>query len=576
MTPRRGRARGPGGRRRGSASSRTTSARATPRGSASSDSQILARGRPAARDREARGARRGRPPDADGQADAARSPSRRRRTWPPGATVCASSSRTARRARPARRRRPSWFLEPRPRSGGARSGGARPAPQAPAPAVAPAGPARDRAIAALHERAAAGAAPGSAGGRRRLARSSSEIGAAYLAEGALGRAIELLAEAYALDEENGLVLAELTLCYVRAEDFDAARFYLRRAEERVRRARRPRSTASLGDVYFGLHRLDDAVSAWSEFVRLGGQDPALLRRLARAARRARGVAGPALASLRSLHDLRRSPVSRQDLVRAGGRGPRGAPTRAQAALFGGPLAAPQVVVLYSGRAYFSLVSVPDWVSGALRREDPRVGGAGGAAPALVAVGARARARARADPLGLAATARPAGSTRGWRSGARAGGSRVREVSAAVGRAAGAARSARSRRASGAARTRAAARAATRRPSRSSSISSRPAGEGAIACVLARLARGGAPFDGRAARGDRALRRRSSSRAGGSGRGCGATSAASSVPPGTRPRPGPSRSAGRPDRRAARRGRAGPRPSSGRSAATAAAALPERA
>ena len=54
--------------------------------------------------------------------------------------------------------------------------------------------------------------------------------------GRLDRAIELLVEAYALDEDNGLVLAELTLCYVRAEDYDDARFYLRRAEERADRA----------------------------------------------------------------------------------------------------------------------------------------------------------------------------------------------------------------------------------------------------------------------------------------------------------------------------------------------------
>jgi hypothetical protein len=35
----------------------------------------------------------------------------------------------------------------------------------------------------------------------------------------------------------------------------------------------------------------------------------------------------------------------------------------QAPLLGGQIAAPQLVVLYSGRSYFSLASVPDWVSG---------------------------------------------------------------------------------------------------------------------------------------------------------------------------------------------------------------------
>ena len=40
----------------------------------------------------------------------------------------------------------------------------------------------------------------------------------------------------AIDEENGLALAGLTLCYVRAEDYENAHFYLRLAEERSSRA----------------------------------------------------------------------------------------------------------------------------------------------------------------------------------------------------------------------------------------------------------------------------------------------------------------------------------------------------
>ena len=96
----------------------------------------------------------------------------------------------------------------------AASPGPRPTP--------PASAHRDRAVAALQARAER-AAPGSPEGAA-VAAALEEIAAAYLAEGQTGRASELLSEAYALDEENGLVLAELTLCYVRAEDYDAARF----------------------------------------------------------------------------------------------------------------------------------------------------------------------------------------------------------------------------------------------------------------------------------------------------------------------------------------------------------------
>jgi tetratricopeptide (TPR) repeat protein len=232
------------------------------------------------------------------------------------------------------------------------------APQPPTPAVPPAGPARDRAIAALHDRAA-DAAPGSteaAGVSRDLER----IGAAYLEEGAVDRATELLSEAYALDEENGLVLAELTLSYVRAEDYENARFYLRLAEERVHRAP-PEIYGVLGDAYFGLHRLDDAMLAWSEYVRLGGTDTDVLRRLARARDELAVSRGQRSLAFDHFTVFADAGVS-QELLRAAGEDLEAA-YAAQGSLFGGRIAAPQLVVLYSGRAYFSLVSVPDWVSG---------------------------------------------------------------------------------------------------------------------------------------------------------------------------------------------------------------------
>ncbi|HWZ85492.1 MAG TPA: tetratricopeptide repeat protein [Thermoanaerobaculia bacterium] len=226
-------------------------------------------------------------------------------------------------------------------------------PDAPAP-----GAARDTAIRRIHSRAAR-VQPGSREGVE-VAGELERIGAAYLAEGDTGRASELLSEAYALDEENGLVLAELTLCYVRGEDFDAARFYLRLAEERVSRAP-PEIYGVLGDVYDGLHRLEDAVVAWEEFVRLGGSDPVLLARLARARTELAVTRGQRSLALEHF-DLFADATVEEDLVRRAGADLE-ASYAAHTALFGGRLDARQVVVLYAGRSYFSLVSVPDWSSG---------------------------------------------------------------------------------------------------------------------------------------------------------------------------------------------------------------------
>lgn len=249
--------------------------------------------------------------------------------------------------------------------------------------------ARDRVVAGLHARAAF-APPGS----REAARVAGELerlGAAYLSEGDTGRATELLSEAYALDEGNGLILAELTLCHLRAGDPDAARFYLRLAEENVSRAP-PEIYAVLGDAYVSLHRLPDAVFAWEEFLRFGGTDPAVLARLS--------CARDELAVSRGQRSLDfdhvtvfADPGVPADVLRSAGEDLE-ASSAAQAALLGPPPAPRQVAVLYSSRAYFSLVSVPDWSSG-LYDGKIRVGVEPGEAPeALAAVLAHELAHAR--------------------------------------------------------------------------------------------------------------------------------------------------------------------------------------
>lgn len=229
---------------------------------------------------------------------------------------------------------------------------AAPLPDAPPPAE------RDRIVAGLHARAAF-ALPGS-GEARRVAEGLERLGAAYLAEGDTGRASELLSEAYALDEGSGLILAELTLCHLRAGDAEAARFYLRLAEQNVSHAP-PEIYAVLGDAYASLHRLPDAVTAWDEFLRFGGTDPAVLERLSRA--RDELAVSRGQRSLEFDHfTVFGDPGVPSEVLREAGESLEAA-SAAQAPLLGPPPPARQVAVLYAGRAYFSLASVPDWSSG---------------------------------------------------------------------------------------------------------------------------------------------------------------------------------------------------------------------
>jgi len=218
---------------------------------------------------------------------------------------------------------------------------------------------RERAVAALHRRASA-AAPGTAEAEA-VAGALAVIARADLDAGDAGRAAELLGEAYSLDEDSGLILAELTLAHLALGDTGTARFYLHRAEERATSAP-PEIFAVLGDVYERLHRLDDAVTAWEEFARFGGQDGDVLARLRRAKDELalqRGQRSADFGRFRVFAD----PAVEQDDVAAAAR-TLSAAYDEQSAFFGVELPEPQVAVLYAGRAYFSLASVPDWVAGA--------------------------------------------------------------------------------------------------------------------------------------------------------------------------------------------------------------------
>lgn len=225
--------------------------------------------------------------------------------------------------------------------------------------VAPQTTERDReaAVAAILRRAET-ATPG-APEARRLSSELAEIGGGYLRRGDSGRAIELLGEAYALDEGNGAALAELTLAYARQEDLEAAAFYLRLAEDRG--GGTPATYASIGEFFYDRHRLEEAAAAWGEAARLGGQDPELLRRLARSRDELAAARGQRSLSSENFAIFAEPAIPDSLLRRAAD--DLEAAHRTQAAFFGAPLSRSQVVVLYGGRSYFALASVPDWVSG---------------------------------------------------------------------------------------------------------------------------------------------------------------------------------------------------------------------
>jgi tetratricopeptide (TPR) repeat protein len=201
--------------------------------------------------------------------------------------------------------------------------------------------------------------PGTAEARS-VAAELGSIGRGYLEKGDAGRAVELFEEAYGWDEDNGLVLALLTLAYVRRGDFPFARFYLDLAEQRAPRAP-PQAYEILGEVYYSLNRVDDAVRAWEHFQRIGGESPATLARLAKVRQELAIASGQRYLEGENFSLFWDPEITAAVVERIAER--LVATYREQAEFFGMELPSTQIVILYAGRSYFSLVSVPDWVSG---------------------------------------------------------------------------------------------------------------------------------------------------------------------------------------------------------------------
>jgi tetratricopeptide (TPR) repeat protein len=255
---------------------------------------------------------------------------------------------------------------------------AAPAPSAPSPVAGDALHERLRAVRRRSEGILRGTPQA-----RGVAAELSDIGAAYIEKREFGRAIELLGEAYGFDSDNGIVLALLTLAYVRQEEFDFARFYLDLALQRAPRAP-PRAYEILGEVYYSWNRLEDAVLAWEHFQQLGGDNPVTLQRLSRARQELSLASGQRSLEGEGFSLFWDPSIDAKDVARISER--LAESYREQSAFFGRRLPKSQIVILYGGRAYFSLVSVPDWVSGMFDGKirvslDPE----GGLSPELVAV-----------------------------------------------------------------------------------------------------------------------------------------------------------------------------------------------
>jgi tetratricopeptide (TPR) repeat protein len=218
---------------------------------------------------------------------------------------------------------------------------------------------------------------------RAVAAELGEIGSAYLERSETGRAIELLEEAWGWSSEDGLVLARLTLAYLMAEDYSFARFYLDLAREEEPRAP-PEAYAVLGGLYYSVNRLEEAVLAWEQFERLGGEDPATLAKLARARSEmslSRNQRFREIGDFLFSYDAAIPPALVEQAAES-----LAAAERDLSAFFGLRLPGRQPVILYEGRRYFALVAVPDWVSGAFDgkiRVTVEPGGGQGAEMAMV-------------------------------------------------------------------------------------------------------------------------------------------------------------------------------------------------
>jgi len=217
---------------------------------------------------------------------------------------------------------------------------------------------RVRRLAELRQKVESGHPPAAAEISTRL----TDIALEYQKENDLPQAIELLSEAVGRDPGNGIALANLILAYLKQEDFEFAGFYLELATQTTaRRQPNPDVYRTIGDFYAARYRLEDAVTAWDYYILLGGADPSVLARVERTRRELSVTPGQRLLESDHFALYTDSVISPEVAARAEEHLEQ--EYRRQSNFFADELDGRQVVILYEGRAYFSLVSVPTWASG---------------------------------------------------------------------------------------------------------------------------------------------------------------------------------------------------------------------
>jgi tetratricopeptide (TPR) repeat protein len=183
-----------------------------------------------------------------------------------------------------------------------------------------------------------------------------------LGEGRIDRAIELLSEAVAHDPDNGEILADLTLAYLRHGDREFAEFYLNlaiRSGNRV--APSPEALAVLGDAYSSKNRLDDAITAWEAAWRFGSRDRVLRVKVNRA--RTELALSHGQRFLGGDHFEIFYDVSLSESFIAAVDADLDRHRLAQAAFFGVAPVENQLVILYASRRVFNALEAPDWAAG---------------------------------------------------------------------------------------------------------------------------------------------------------------------------------------------------------------------
>ncbi|MDQ2869323.1 MAG: tetratricopeptide repeat protein [Acidobacteriota bacterium] len=190
-----------------------------------------------------------------------------------------------------------------------------------------------------------------------------EIARGFAGAGERARAIEILSEAAARDPDSGEILAELARLYLQNGDYEFASATLDASLERAElRLAAPDLYAAIGEGFASANRLEDAVAAWELAEKSGAGDAAIRARLERARRELSVTPGQRLVQSERFAVYSDATVA-ESVVAAAEAHLENEYTR-QREFFGAEdLPGPQIVILYAGRRFFSLVAVPDWVSG---------------------------------------------------------------------------------------------------------------------------------------------------------------------------------------------------------------------